>query len=83
MSKRRLRPDAAVAIENLIRNTVGGERLDVFAGRVELCLRAKELQCALHPLVIFDARLVAQSGKRGPAIVREAEHAALVDGISL
>src|SRR5690606_4211221 len=58
MRERRLDLDAAVAIEHLVRNAVGSERLDVLGGRVELRLSTEQLQRSLHALVIGDARLL-------------------------
>lgn len=64
MLQGRLDADAALGIEYLIGDAVGGKRLHVLCRSVELGLRAEELQGALHALVIGDAGLLAQRDER-------------------
>src|SRR5664279_3017280 len=53
--KRRLVPDAASAIEQFESDAAFAQDGDVVRAAVELLLRAKELQRALHALVVGDA----------------------------
>jgi len=50
--ERRLVLHAAFAVEQLVRNARRFEHFDILRRAVELLLRAKELQRALHALVI-------------------------------
>jgi hypothetical protein len=71
----RLGGHAAGAVEHLERHAPGLQHLDVLADPVELLLLAKQLQRALHALVVADARVGPQRNELIAAVLGQAHHA--------
>ena len=80
--ERRLRGDAAVAIEHLKGHAILLEHRDVVGGAVELGRVAEQLQRAALALVIANAGLAAQRAQAVAAVFGDRDHAALVDRIA-
>jgi len=71
--------DAAGTVEQLEGDTAFAQHGDVTGARVKLLLRAKELQGALHALVVSDAGGGAQGAQAIAAVLGEPDHPRLVD----
>ena len=81
-SQRRLRGDAAGAIEHLERHAILLEHRDIVGGMVELGRVAKQLQRAARALVIANAGLAAQRAQAIAAVFGDRDHPPLVDRVT-
>jgi len=74
--------DAAGAVVQLEGDAALAQHGDVAGAAVELLLRAKELQGALHALVVCDARRGPQRAQAVAAVFSQTHHPLLVDGVA-
>jgi hypothetical protein len=82
LGEARLGGDAALGVEQFVGHPVLLQYRDISLGRGQLLLAAEQLQRAALASVVLDAGLVAQLLKALAAVVRQAHHAALVDGVT-
>ena len=74
--------DAAVAAEQFERDAETLQHRDVGRRRIELLLRAKQLQGALHALVVGDPGIATELAQAVAAVLGQPQHPALVDVVA-